>query len=226
MRAAESLQVRGLVLSEPRPTSPPETPTADLLLGEPSTPEGARQGTPEEDDNASESTAPPSTREQPPPVTTPTIFHPARDHRDMLPHMGHLNFGIRELRESCGSPLLPRRKQARPRRRSVELVPQDLSRPHPPPSLSPPASGLDLTGSNNNHQQSQQQQQQQQPHVPTYKWMQVKRNVPKPVGTYTFFDSIRRQDSFVSLWFLFEFFSDECFHRNVSLSLFPSIFIC
>ncbi|XP_054002124.1 homeobox protein Hox-B1a isoform X2 [Hylaeus anthracinus] len=25
-------------------------------------------------------------------------------------------------------------------------------------------------------------QQQQQPHVPTYKWMQVKRNVPKPVG--------------------------------------------
>lgn len=30
----------------------------------------------------------------------------------------------------------------------------------------------------------QQQQQQQQPHVPTYKWMQVKRNVPKPVGMY------------------------------------------
>lgn len=29
-----------------------------------------------------------------------------------------------------------------------------------------------------------QQQQQQQPHVPTYKWMQVKRNVPKPTGTY------------------------------------------
>ncbi|XP_029049622.1 homeobox protein Hox-B1a isoform X2 [Osmia bicornis bicornis] len=27
-----------------------------------------------------------------------------------------------------------------------------------------------------------QQQQQQQPHVPTYKWMQVKRNVPKPVA--------------------------------------------
>ncbi|XP_061942556.1 homeobox protein Hox-B1a isoform X2 [Apis cerana] len=38
------------------------------------------------------------------------------------------------------------------------------------------------------HQQQQQQhhpqsqQQQQQPHVPTYKWMQVKRNVPKPVA--------------------------------------------
>uniref|UniRef100_T1H7M7 Homeobox domain-containing protein n=1 Tax=Rhodnius prolixus TaxID=13249 RepID=T1H7M7_RHOPR len=29
---------------------------------------------------------------------------------------------------------------------------------------------------------SQQQQQQQQPSVPTYKWMQVKRNVPKPSG--------------------------------------------
>ncbi|KZC11060.1 Protein TKR [Dufourea novaeangliae] len=145
MRAAESLQVRGLASSEPRPASPPETPTADLLLGEPSTPEGARQGTPEEDDNASESTAPASTRE-PMAATTPTIFHPARDHRDRLPHMGHLNFGIRELRESCGSPLLPRRKQARPRRRSGELVPQDLSRPHPPPSLSPPVSGLNLTG--------------------------------------------------------------------------------
>ncbi|XP_043260764.1 protein jim lovell [Colletes gigas] len=158
MRAAESLQVRGLASSEPRPASPPETPTADLLLGEPSTPEGARHGTPEEDDNASESTAPPSTRE-PAAVTTTTIFHPARDHRDRLPHMGHLNFGIRELRESCGSPLLPRRKQARPRRRSGELVPQDLSRPHPPSSLSPPTSGLNLSGS---QQQSQQQHHQQQ----------------------------------------------------------------
>ncbi|XP_077281459.1 uncharacterized protein LOC143908058 isoform X2 [Temnothorax americanus] len=32
-------------------------------------------------------------------------------------------------------------------------------------------------------QQQQQQQQQQQTQVPTYKWMQVKRNVPKPVAT-------------------------------------------
>ncbi|XP_076642556.1 uncharacterized protein LOC143353261 [Halictus rubicundus] len=31
------------------------------------------------------------------------------------------------------------------------------------------------------HAHHPQQQQQQQPHVPTYKWMQVKRNVPKPV---------------------------------------------
>lgn len=158
MRAAESLQIRGLAASEPRPASPPDTPIADLLMGEPSTPEGVRQeGNPEEDDNASESTAPPSTRE-PASVATPTIFHPRRDHRDRLPHMGHLNFGVRELRDSSGSPLLPRRKQARPRRRSGELVPQDLSRPHPPPSLSPPPSGLNLTGS----QQQQHQQHHQQ----------------------------------------------------------------
>lgn len=146
MRAAESLQVRGLASSEPRPASPPETPTTDLLMGEPSTPEGARQGTPEEDDNISESTATPS-RE---------IF--PRDHR--LPHMSHLNFSLRELRDTCGSLLMPRRKQARPRRRSGELVPQDLSRPHPPASLSPPISGLNL--SNNQHQQQQQLQQSSQ----------------------------------------------------------------
>lgn len=38
------------------------------------------------------------------------------------------------------------------------------------------------------NQQPQQQQQPQQPptQVPTYKWMQVKRNVPKPVGEQTF----------------------------------------
>ncbi|XP_031847209.1 BTB/POZ domain-containing jim lovell protein isoform X2 [Nomia melanderi] len=186
MRAAESLQVRGLASSEPRPASPPETPTADLLLGEPSTPEGARHSTPEEDDNASESTAPPSTRE-PMATSTPTIFHPARDHRDRLPHMSHLNFGMRELRESCGSPLLPRRKQARPRRRSGELVPQDLSRPHPPASLSPPPSGLNLTGS---QQQLQQQQHHQQTTIPQNQQQQediaenlsMKRSL-SPIGT-------------------------------------------
>ncbi|CAK9815476.1 Homeobox protein Hox-B1a [Anthophora quadrimaculata] len=35
------------------------------------------------------------------------------------------------------------------------------------------------------HHPQPQQQQQQQPHVPTYKWMQVKRNVPKPVVAKT-----------------------------------------
>jgi hypothetical protein len=34
------------------------------------------------------------------------------------------------------------------------------------------------------HAHHPQQQQQQQTQVPTYKWMQVKRNVPKPVGEY------------------------------------------
>ncbi|KAL6267737.1 homeobox protein Hox-B1 [Pogonomyrmex barbatus] len=37
--------------------------------------------------------------------------------------------------------------------------------------------------SHTHHAQQQQQQQQQQAQVPTYKWMQVKRNVPKPVAT-------------------------------------------
>ena len=166
MRAAESLQVRGLASSEPRPASPPETPTTDLLMGEPSTPEGPRQETPEEDDNVSESTATPS-RE---------IF--PRDQR--LPHMSHLNFSLRELRDSCGSPLMPRRKQARPRRRSGELVPQDLSRPHPPASLSPPPSGLNLI--NNQHQQHQQpssNQQNQQEDIAEN--LSMKRSLSPPV---------------------------------------------
>lgn len=152
IRAAESLQVRGLASSEPRPASPPETPTTDLLLGEPSTPEGA-QGTPEEDDNVSESPAP-----------TRDLYHHRDHHRDhrenRLPHMGHLSFSLRELRDSCGSPLMPRRKQARPRRRSGELQPQDLSRPHPNPTPSPPPSGgLNLT----NQRQSSSPQQVNQP---------------------------------------------------------------
>ena len=142
MRAAESLQVRGLASSEPRPASPPETPTTDLL-GDPSTPDRARQSSPEVDDNL-ETTA------------THIDSHGGIIKRDQrLPHMGHLNFSVRDLRDLCGSPLMPRRKQARPRRRSGELVPQDLSRPHPPPSPSPP-SGLNLTGATQQRQESQQ----------------------------------------------------------------------
>ena len=167
MRAAESLQVRGLASSEPRPTSPPETPTTDLM-GEASTPEGARPGTPEVDDNVSESTTP-----------SRDIF--PREQR--LPHMSHLNFSLRELRDSCESPLMPRRKQARPRRRSGELVPQDLSRPHPPASLSPPSSSLNL--SNNQHQQQTQQQHQsssnQQEDIAEN--LSMKRSVSPPGGT-------------------------------------------
>ncbi|XP_063983799.1 protein jim lovell [Diachasmimorpha longicaudata] len=129
MRAAESLQVRGLASSEPRPASPPVTPveTPIDLLGDRLSPEG--------DHDADTDSIQRESR---------TIFSRDRD-RDRLPHMGHLNFSLRELRESCNSPLLPRRKQARPRRRSGELIPQDLSRPHPPASLSPPC-GLNLSG--------------------------------------------------------------------------------
>ncbi|XP_011495077.1 PREDICTED: protein jim lovell [Ceratosolen solmsi marchali] len=157
MHAAESLQIRGLASSEPRPASPPSTPNTDLLMGEPSTPEGARQmlldgPTPDEDDeNVSEIV----TR-----TATPLPILP----RDLRPQaaqaaqaVGQTSFGLRELRETCGSPLMPRRKQARPRRRSGELVPQDLSRPHPPASLSPPSTGLNLS---NNHQTPQQHQHQ------------------------------------------------------------------
>ncbi|XP_034941579.1 protein jim lovell [Chelonus insularis] len=151
MRAAESLQVRGLASSEPRPASPPDTPVetpTDLLLGDRLTPEATRQESPVDDDNVSDSAITP---------TRDRGFIP-REHRDRLPHMSHLNFSLRELRESCNSPL-PRRKQARPRRRSGELIPQDLSKPHPPPSPSPP-SGLNFAS---NQQQSQQQQRQTSP---------------------------------------------------------------
>ncbi|XP_066592623.1 protein jim lovell isoform X2 [Prorops nasuta] len=175
MRAAESLQVRGLASSEPRPASPPDTPTAEILLAEASTPEGARQDTPEEDDNASEGA---SNRESSA-LPTPSMFHPSRDHRDRLPHMSHLNFSMRELRENCASPLLPRRKQARPRRRSGELVPQDLSRPHPPPSLSPP-SGLNLSGSQQQHPHQQSLQQQQSQHEDMAENLSMKRRSVSP----------------------------------------------
>lgn len=40
------------------------------------------------------------------------------------------------------------------------------------------------------HQQQHQQQQQQQQNIQTYKWMQVKRNVPKPQGELSFFFAI------------------------------------
>ncbi|KAK0170737.1 hypothetical protein PV328_008544 [Microctonus aethiopoides] len=163
MSAAESLQVRGLASSEPRPASPPDTPIetpTDLLLGDRLTPEVTRQESPIEDDIGSDTT----------PTREPREFS-SDEHRDRLPHMTHLNFSLRELRDTCNSPLMPRRKQARPRRRSGEMIPQDLSRPHPPSSLSPP-SGLNLIShhqlqqlsppNNFHHQQIQPSQQQLQ----------------------------------------------------------------
>ncbi|XP_018302793.1 protein jim lovell [Mycetomoellerius zeteki] len=176
MKAAECLQVRGLSSSEPRPVSTEprplslaSTPTRDLILAGSPTPEVARHGTPEEDENALESTA----------DMKPILLPPTRDHQAKS-HIGHMNFGIRE---SCGSPSMPRRKQARPRRRSGELLPQDLSRRSTPPvSSSPLTSVLNLSGQHqaqqqqlllqqsqyhqqhsiNNAQNQQQQQQQQQ----------------------------------------------------------------
>ncbi|XP_014473816.1 PREDICTED: protein jim lovell [Dinoponera quadriceps] len=174
IRAAESLQVRGLsdpiltpadpilASADPRMSSPPETPS---LLGEPPTPEGARQDSPEEDDNASENTpkelaavAAATTAALPNPTTT-TTFHSTRDHRDSrIP----LKLSYQTIREICGSSLMPRRKQARPRRRSGELVqtvPQDLSRNHTQNS-SPSPGCLNLSASQQ-HQQAQQEQPQQ-----------------------------------------------------------------
>ncbi|XP_018366141.1 PREDICTED: protein jim lovell [Trachymyrmex cornetzi] len=153
MKAAECLQVRGLSSSEPRPVSTEprplslaSTPTRDLILAGSPTPEVARHGTPEDDENALESTT----------EMKPILLPPTRDHQAKS-HIGHMNFGIRE---SCGSPSMPRRKQARPRRRSGELLPQDLSRRLTPPvSSSPLTSVLNLSGQ---HQAQQQQQQQQQ----------------------------------------------------------------
>ncbi|KYN08070.1 Protein TKR [Cyphomyrmex costatus] len=159
MKAAECLQVRGLSSSEPRPVSTEprplslaSTPTRDLILAESPTPEVARHGTPEEDENALESTA----------EMKPILLPPTRDHQAKS-HIGHMNFGIRE---SCGSPSMPRRKQARPRRRSGELLPQDLSRRSTPPvSSSPLTSVLNLSG------QHQAQQQQQLLLQQTHQWL-------------------------------------------------------
>ncbi|XP_029673866.1 protein jim lovell [Formica exsecta] len=161
MRAAECLQVRGLSSSEPRLVSEePRPSSSSSTLLEFTTPDDARHGTPEEDDNALENTK----------EIKPTLFQQTRDH-PTKPLIGHMNFGIRE---SCGSPLMPRRKQARPRRRSGELLPQDLSRrPTPPASLSPLPSVLNLSG---NQHQAQQQQQQLQLQQPQYSQQMINRN--------------------------------------------------
>uniref|UniRef100_A0A6V7IXR5 BTB domain-containing protein n=1 Tax=Bracon brevicornis TaxID=1563983 RepID=A0A6V7IXR5_9HYME len=122
MQAAESLQIRGLVSTEPQPASPLD-PSMD-------TPNHLDRLSPDADqDNDSINNIQPEPR---------TLLN----RNERLSHMSHLNFAVKELRETSNSPI-PRRKQARPRRRSGELVPQDLSRPHPPPSPSPP--GLNLT---------------------------------------------------------------------------------
>ncbi|XP_072750180.1 uncharacterized protein Lov isoform X2 [Anoplolepis gracilipes] len=151
MKAAEVLQVRGLSSSERRLVSEEPRPLSSSSTLPEFMPEDARHDTPEEDDSALENTK----------EIKPTLFQQTRDH-PTKPLIGHVNFGIRE---TCNSPLMPRRKQARPRRRSSELLPQDLSRRSTPPaSVSPiPSSGiLNLSG---NQHQGQQQQQQPQLHL-------------------------------------------------------------
>lgn len=61
-----------------------------------------------------------------------------------LPHMTHPSFteNLLPSRHECSSPI-PRRKQARPRRRSGELCgPQDLSKPSSPPQIEETAENL------------------------------------------------------------------------------------
>lgn len=60
--------------------------------------------------------------------------------------------------------------------------PQQHHHQPPPPPQPPEYHGLHQ---HNNHHQ---QQNSQQAAVPTYKWMQVKRNVPKPSGRFKLFD--------------------------------------
>ncbi|KAJ8680297.1 hypothetical protein QAD02_016084 [Eretmocerus hayati] len=123
MHAAESLQIRGLSLSEPRPVSPPETPTAELLSSSRCSPE------------------PPSSivdRRNSRPILSP----PTQEQSGRCPSGPN--------RDGASSPSMPRRKQARPRRRSGELShgPQDLSgrqQQQDRSSLSPPPTGLDLS---------------------------------------------------------------------------------
>lgn len=158
MRAAESLQVRGLASSEPRPASPPDTPTTvdhHLLLNNKSDLWDRTDATTRQS-SVSSPTAAAVDDDEALMEDDPTQFRNCSMER--LPHMGHhhLNFSLRELRDSCGSPLMPRRKQARPRRRSGELVPQDLSnRPHPPPSSPSPVKFCDKTEQQANDEQAE-----------------------------------------------------------------------
>lgn len=62
------------------------------------------------------------------------------------------------------------------------------------------------------HSHHSQPQQQHQSHVPTYKWMQVKRNVPKPVGKFT--DGYC-SDKINSLKHYSVFASDKCVLRGM-----------
>ncbi|EFA08790.1 protein jim lovell [Tribolium castaneum] len=132
IKAAESLQVRGLANQDPfgvdkestsiiNQTPTPSTSPNDFdrnYFGRFPTP-GVTVRTP------GERSSPFS------PLSCPSNYEPSVK----LPHMSRLSFPESLLpRPECQSPI-PRRKQARPRRRSGELCgPQDLTKPSPPPS--------------------------------------------------------------------------------------------
>jgi hypothetical protein len=75
------------------------------------------------------------------PLSCPSNYEPSVK----LPHMSRLSFPESLLpRPECQSPI-PRRKQARPRRRSGEMCgPQDLTKPSPPPSDDPAPENLSV----------------------------------------------------------------------------------
>lgn len=134
IKAAESLQVRGLAHQEhavDKESSTNQTPTPsnspnDYGFGRFPTP-GTTVRT------VGERNSPFS------PLSGPNYEPPLK-----LPHMTHPSFteNLLPSRHECSSPL-PRRKQARPRRRSGELCgPQDLSKPSTPPQVEETAENL------------------------------------------------------------------------------------
>lgn len=124
IKAAESLQVRGLANQDPfgvgdKDSTSIQTPTPSA--------------SPSDYDRGYYNRFPNNTNRTPnePPFSPLGGYDPLVK----LPHMSRLSFPESLLpRPECQSPI-PRRKQARPRRRSGEMMcgPQDLSKPSPPP---------------------------------------------------------------------------------------------
>ncbi|BES87827.1 helix-turn-helix, Psq domain [Nesidiocoris tenuis] len=139
IKAAESLQVRGLAHTERIPVLPSE------------------KREPQNQQRCYSPTTTPPHHQQfngPQPHQHP---HQNPPHSMRLPQIPHLpNISFSEMPERhCTSPM-PRRKQARPRRRSGDTGgPQDLSKaPNSPPRLSDMAENLSLKKNNNNNNNS------------------------------------------------------------------------
>lgn len=101
-----------------------------------------------------------------------------------LPHMSHLTFPETLLpRQDCSSPL-PRRKQARPRRRSGEMCgPQDLTKPSSP-AVEETAENLCMKKPSQTQQQQQQQpaHQQHAHHQQHHQMLQKEATKPQEVA--------------------------------------------